>query len=330
MSKRAGNIILVLAISALIAFEGPSAAEVKATYLYNLSNFTGIIPTSSAKVNFNSFDKEIYVITGDLIKVFNDKGMEVYSFGEDLNVGILLDAAADEKGDIYVLSNSYERKRFIITLCNYRGEPVREISLTNFPPEFEGVSPSRIFYRNGTLYLVSDGQMLVVLADAQGVFKRGIDLFPLMDIKPEKSPRRREEKSSASLEVNRADYSIAGLTVDHEGNLLFANPINAKAYIITPDLKVDSFGKRGSAPGRLSIPRGVARDTAGHYLVSDILRSVVIIFNKDFDFITEFGGRGSRPGSLLGPTEIVLDEDSKIYVTQLGERGVSVFKIEDN
>lgn len=330
MRGRARNIIFMSAISALIALAGPATAEMKATYLYNLSDFTGVISTSSAKVSIDAVNKEVYVITGDLIKVFNDKGMEVHSFGEDLNAGVLYDAAADEKGNIYVLSNSYERKSFIITLCNYRGEPIREISITNVPPELERVSPNRMIYRNGTLYLVSEYAMTVVMTDANGVFKEQIDLFSLMDIKPEKSPRRRDEKNSAPAEVKRSDYGIAGLNVDYEGNLVFASPVNAKAYIVSPDRKVDSFGKRGSAPGRFAVPRGVTRDKAGNYLVSDILRCVVMIFNKDFQFITEFGGRGFWPGSLLGPTEIVVDEDSKVYVTQLIERGVSVFKLQDN
>jgi DNA-binding beta-propeller fold protein YncE len=330
MLKKTKNILFVFAISALIALAGHAAAEVKATYLYNLSDFTGILPTSSAKVSVDPFNKEVFVTTGDLIRVFNDKGMLLFSFGEDLNAGVLFDAAADEKGNIYVLSHSYERKSYIITLCNYRGEPIREISVTNIPPQAERFSPNGIIYRNGSLYLFSDYAMMVLIADANGVFKEQVDLFPLMDIKPEKSPRRRGEQKPGPVELNRADYGISGFSVDHEGNFLFASPVTAKVHIVFPDRKADSFGKRGSAPGRFGVPRGVARDKAGNYLVSDILRSVVMIFNKDFDFITEFGGKGYQPGRFIGPTGISVDEDSKVYVTQLAERGVSVFKLEGN
>jgi hypothetical protein len=109
--------------------------------------------------------------------------MEIYSFGEDLNAGVLIDAALDEGGNIYVLSYSYEEKRSVLTLCNFRGDPVREIKLTNFPPKFEGIAPNRLIYRNGTLYLVSDSFMRVVITDPNGVYKDGIDLFAVMDIK---------------------------------------------------------------------------------------------------------------------------------------------------
>ncbi len=324
------SMFFFLAAVLLTCLSVPASAETKGTYLYNLSDFTGTIPTTSAKISIDAVNKEAYVISGDLIWVFNDKGMEVYRFGEDLNVGVFIDAAPDDKGNIYVLSSSYERKSFIITLCNYRGDPIREIPLTNIPPKFEGISPSRMIYRNGTLYFVSEGAMMVVMTDANGVFKDGIDFFPLMNIRPEEKVRRGPkgaEEDKQKKEVKREDYGIAGFSVDHEGNMLFVSPITAKAYIVSPDRKVDSFGKRGSAPGRLSIPRGIVRDKSGNYLVSDILRCVVIIFNKNFDFITEFGGRGFGPGEFIGPTEIVLDEDSKLYVTQIMDRGVSVFKI---
>ena len=326
MSKRAGNIILVSALLGLIALGGNAGAELKGTYLYSLSNFTGTVSTSSPRISIDPVNKEVYVITGDLIRVFNNNGMEIFSFGEDLNAGVLYDAAINEEGNIYVLSHSYERKGYIITLCNYRGEPIREIAITNVPPEFGAITPNRMIYRDKKLYFVSDSEMVVFVTDANGVFKDYTDLFSLMDIKPEKSSKQNEKPR----EVKRADHSISGFFVDHEGNMLFAAPITARAYVVYPDKKVESFGKRGSAPGRFAVPRGMARDRAGHYIVSDILRCVVMIFDKDFEFITEFGYRGWGPGSLIGPTQMVLDQDSKIYVTQLMERGISVFRLGEN
>jgi hypothetical protein len=34
-----------------------------------------------------------------------------------------------------------------------------------------------------------------------------------------------------------------------------------------------------------------------------------------------------RPGNLLAPTNLALDGKGKLYVSQLGKRGVSVFQI---
>jgi len=322
--KRVRNIILISAISALISLPSLAAAEMKATFLYNLSNFSGTVPTTSARISIDAVHKEVYVISGDLVRVFNANGMEIYSFGEDLNAGVLYDAAVDEKGNVYVLSYSFERERSVITLCNYRGEPIREVTFTNMPPDLEGFRPSRMIYRNGTIYLVSESAMMVVVIDANGVFKESIDLFPLMDIKPEK---KREGKVE---EVKRGNHTIAGFYLDHEGNMLFTEPNVAKVFVVSPDRKVDSFGKRGGAPGRLAVPRGMTRDKSGNYLVSDILKCVVMVYNKEFEFKLEFGYRGFGRGNLIGPTDMLVDEDSKLYVTQLMERGVSVFKLEGN
>jgi DNA-binding beta-propeller fold protein YncE len=323
MIKRLRNIILMSAISALIGASVPASAEIKATYLYNLSTFTGVVPTSAAKITLDPVTKEAYVITGDLIRVFNSAGMEIYSFGEDLRVGVIVDAALDEEGNIYVMSFSYEEKRTIVTLCNYRGEPVREIKITNVPAQFETFQPNRLVYRKGTLYIASESSMMTIVTDANGVFRAGIDFFALMDIK--EVTRGGEKK-----EARREDLGISGFFVDREGNMLFTSPVTALAYVVSPDLKVESFGQRGSAPGRFAVPRGMARDGSGNYIVSDILRSVVIVFDKDFRFITEFGFRGWAPGNLIGPTYMAVDDDSKLYVTQLRDRGVSVFQLKGN
>ena len=323
MMGRAIKIILIAAILTVIGIPGPAWAEIKATYLYNLSNFTGVVPTSSAKVSIDPVTKEVYVISGGLVRIFNASGMEIYSFGEDL-IGVLLDAALDEQGNIYILQYSYEENRTVVILCNYRGEPIREIKITNVPPRFEGYRPNRMIYMNGTLYLASESAMTVMTTDANGVFKAGADFFSLMDIK-EMVTRTGEKK-----EASRENLGIAGFFVDHEGNMLFTSPITAVAYVVSPDLKVQSFGKKGSAPGKFAVPRGMARDRAGNYLVSDILRSVVMVFDKDFEFLMEFGYRGFGPGGLIGPTEMAVDDDSKLYVSQLRERGVSVFQLQSN
>jgi hypothetical protein len=262
---RARSIILISAISALIGLSGSASAGIKATYLYNLSNFTGAVRASSARVSVDNVHKEAYLITGELIRVFNANGMEIYSFGEDLNVGVFYDAAVDPNGNIYVLSHSYERNGMIVTLCNYRGEPIREITFTNLPPEFKGFEPNRMVLRNGNLYFVSESEMRVVVTDANGVFKEGVDLFSLMDVKPEKEDiRYRFEKDAKPREPEREDYGIAGFYVDQERYLLFTSPNTAKAYVVTPDKKVESFGKRGQRPAGSLFPRDGERQVGQH------------------------------------------------------------------
>ena len=55
-----------------------------------------------------------------------------------------------------------------------------------------------------------------------------------------------------------------------------------------------------------------------------------MVFDNAFEFQSEFGFRGYRPGNIIVPNDIDIDSAGRIYVTQAGERGVSVFKISYN
>jgi hypothetical protein len=72
---------------------------------------------------------------------------------------------------------------------------------------------------------------------------------------------------------------------------------------------------------------GIVKDSRGDYLVVDKLKCAVMVFDKDFNFLTQFGYRGSRPGNLIAPDDIAIDNNDRIYVTQAARRGVSVFKL---
>lgn len=50
-----------------------------------------------------------------------------------------------------------------------------------------------------------------------------------------------------------------------------------------------SFGRSGSAAGRFGVIAGIAVDRQGRVIVADKLKSVVMVFDKDFTFLSEFG-----------------------------------------
>ena len=77
-----------------------------------------------------------------------------------------------------------------------------------------------------------------------------------------------------------------------------------KAFQLSPDKKLASFGRSGSAPGRFGVVAGIVTDSRGNVLVADKLKSVVMVFDKNFDFLTEFGYRGSRPENLVVPDDL--------------------------
>jgi DNA-binding beta-propeller fold protein YncE len=287
-------------------------AEVQTSFLYRLSNFSGPVPSNWATISVDRARDEIYVTDGQsgIIRIYNDRGMEVYRFGDDWNSGsLLLAAAARNDGNILVLTRKFSANS--IVLCNFRGEFLADLALQGLPPDFSGFSPTDMVYRNRRLYLLDNNLLRLAVTDSNGYFMAGYDLGALLQIDENK----------------RMATQLGGFSVDHAENIYFTVPVLFTAFKLSPDGKLASFGKPGSAPGRFNNLGGIVADDQGYIYVADRLKSVVIIFDKDFKFLNEFGYRGRRPYNLIAPNDLDLDAAGRLYVSQLASIGVSVFKI---
>jgi hypothetical protein len=305
--------ILILVILMMIGYSFSAQAAAKGSFLYNLSDFTGTIPYAWARVVADKERSEIYVLFQNTIRVFNESGMEIYRFGDDLDLGHIVDVAVDKTGDILLLAYRQSQGQPVgeIIHCNYRGEPKSKIELKNLPSQFSKFLPNRMVYQDGNIYLASLMGLNVVIADPQGNFRKGYDLFSLLEL---------EEK-------DRGNVEMIGFSVDREGNILFTVPTLFRACILSPDGMLNWFGRPGSASGRFNIVAGIARDSKGNYLVVDKLKCAVMVFDQNFKFITRFSERGYKPGYLIAPDDIAIDNGDRIYVTQAARKGVSVFRL---
>ena len=308
--------ILILAILTMMVYSFSAQAAVKGGFLYNLSNFTGTIPYSWSRVVADRERNEIYTLYQNTVRVFNESGMEIYRFGDDLDLGHIVDVAVDKNGDILLLAYKQSEGQPVAEIihCNYRGEPKSKIDLKDIPSQFSKFLPNRMVFQDGDIYLASFMGLIIVVADHQGNFKKGYDLFSLLEL---------EEK-------DRGNVEIWGFSVDREGNILFTVPTLFKACILSPDGKLNWFGKPGSASGRFNIVTGIVRDSKGNYLVVDKLKCAVMVFDQNFKFISQFSERGYKPGYLIAPDDIAIDNGDRIYVTQGARKGVSVFKLTYN
>jgi hypothetical protein len=291
-----------------------AAGEVPASYLYNLSNFQGPVPFSWARLAVDNRKNEIYVsdLARGTVRIFSESGMEIYEFGMDGEPGTVRDVAVDKDGNLLLLSHSPSGDSYAVILCNFRGEFLSKVSLANLPPEFaSGFRPEVLTSRQGRLYLADKGAMKILVTDEDGAFAGGYDLGALLGID----------------EAERRDTGIVGFSVDGDGNLLVTVPVTFQAYRISPDRKVEAFGTRGSSPGKFNVVGGIASDGSGNIYVSDTLRCVVMVFDRDFRFKAEFGYRGLSPGNLVAPMDLAVDGKGRLYVSQSGSRGVSVFLI---
>lgn len=310
--------LLTVTVAGLLAggmifcvFPGDALAEIDTAYLYNLSNFSGPIPMNWANIHVDHATNEIYVADTrqGVVSVFNQSGMEIYRFGDDGSLGTVLDVAVESNGNIIVLSRGIYKSSLI--RCNFRGEPIAEITLKGLSSDLSDFSPDRMVYRTNMLYLLDSGAKKIVITDTDGLFQKDYNLFELLRLANEK----------------RVQTDIGGFSVDPNGNMLFTLPSLFSAFKLSPDGKITGFGRPGSAPGRFGVIGGIVADDQGYFYIADRLRCVVLIFDQNFNFQKEFGYRGYRPHNFIGPRYLELDASDRLYVSQVDNRGISVFKI---
>lgn len=308
MSRR--TYIALAAVASLLVAAVPAPGPpvpVSVSYLHSLSTTSGVLPLDAASLTYDREHKELFVVDGPVVRVFNESGMETYSFGDDPELGSIRSLVALEDGDLLALS--YMGAKPVLVRCNFRGEPLTRIEPRGVPAEFAEDLPNAIRYANGRIYLASPGRMRVVVLDATGAFVAGYDLAKLI-----------------GEEGKRQEMGFRGFNVDKDGNLLFTVQTLFQAFVVSPEGGVRSFGVKGSAPGKFNVVSGIARDEEGNFYVADILKSAVLVFDKEFRFLREFGYRGRGPQNLAAPEDLAAG-NGKLYVANHARRGVSVFKV---
>jgi DNA-binding beta-propeller fold protein YncE len=339
MQKMIRNIMIILmavaTLSGGLLFAGAASVteegKVSASYLYTLSNFTGTYPISWAKIGIDQARNEVYVVSLTKIKIFNDTGMEIYTFNETGELGWVNDVAVHSSGDIIVLAYRPQVGHNELIRCDFRGEPISTIELKELPAEYAGFNPNRVVAQGDSLYLANTNEMKVIVTDDAGVFRKVYDIAPIIQKDIETEFAGDEKQIDRELIKEKQDAGMTGFSVDSEGNILFTNSALARVYRLSMEGTLRSFGHRGSSPGKFGVPADVATDATGKYLlVADTLRCAVLVFDKDFRFVTEFGMRGFKPNNLVGPMYIAVDNKNRVYVSQLRNRGVNVYQISES
>ncbi len=305
---RALATVLLLAASAGEPRPGAGAAPAfEASFLYSLSTNFGTLPLNDVGLSYDPVHHELYVTGHGPLRVFNDAGMEVYSFADSPDLGSVRSVAALDDGDLIAFAR--REGRLAIFRCTFRGEFLREIAPRNVPASLSRFAPSVMRYRGGKIYLADMVDMRILVLDAGGEYLASYDVAEKLEGK-----------------VDRTELGLRGFNVDGEGNLLFTIQPLFRAFIMSPQGELRGFGQKGGAPGRFNIVGGITRDDAGNIYVSDLLKSAVIVFDRDLQFVKEFGYRGRGPGNLVTPEEILAAE-GKLFVSNRRNRGVSVFRV---
>ncbi|MFA5700933.1 MAG: hypothetical protein WC913_06615 [Desulfuromonas sp.] len=332
--------ISLLALTLFISFAAvvcpaPARAQVSASYLYHLSDFSGPVASLWARVAVDQTQGEVYTLnrSDSVIQIFNDTAMQVFAYGEDLALASSIDIASAENGELFVL---YRTPTATLRHLNFRGELIDEIKIVSTERGFQDFNPEYVDYCNGSLYLADSEAMQIVVTSPSGEIQRSFDFRKQLE-----GQIKAESKDSSLSNVQRKRLwdklaalqgaSLTGFSADAKGNMYFTIAPLFSAFRATPQAELVSFGTPGGAPGKFGVVASISADNLGNIFVSDRLRCVVLVFDKEFNFLTEFGYRGDKPSNLVVPDDIAIDERSgRVYVAQAANLGVSVFSIKYN
>jgi len=145
----------------------------------------------------------------------------------------------------------------------------------------------------------------------------------------------------------------AGLAVEKNGNIIVVDSGNNRLQVFTPDGKfVAKCGSAGKAPGQFNQPWGVTLDKDGNIYVADWKNHRVQKLSPQGHFLMSIGKYGEVPhsedayavtylgpfvsslpeshypkaGLLNHPTDVAVDPDGDIYVTDWGNHRVCIFE----
>lgn len=296
-----------------------SGAELQMSFLYLLANFSGPIPSQWARVDYDQKNNEIYSLNPKTneVQIFNQEGMELLTFGGEGDIPYLIDIAAGDDGRSYGLPRAFGDT--VIHVFNYRGELESTIIPQGLPVELTSFHASRLKYQDRKLYLLDPQEMKIIVLSVDGNFQLLHDFGKkLTAVADRKDPERKK-----ITEIHIAEFSL-----DPKGNIYFTAPLLFAAFRLDNDGTFNSFGRSGSGPGKFGVVSGVAADGQGNIYIADRLRSVVLMFNRDFQFQGEFGYRGGQPEDLLVPDGLAIDrKGGRVFVSQGANKGIGVYRV---
>ncbi len=124
-------------------------------------------------------------------------------------------------------------------------------------------------------------------------------------------------------------YYAKGITVDEAGNIYVADSNNFRLQVFTPDGKEKAVWKSDQPDnaGGYTIPRGVAIDKQGNVWTANLLASGVSVTDSSGKRLALFTQGESAEDSMVLPTGVFVDENNRLYVTELGKSRILIYDI---
>ena len=240
-----------------------------------------------------SFNNKIYVSDPGKgkILVFDQNGKFEHYLKSEIKFKMPYGLAYDAS-DLYIADSGAGK----IYVLNTKGNTNREFKTKGV----KLITPAVLLLRSGILYVSDLGLHQVLAFDRRGILllKYG-----------------KEGHSLGNL------YFPHGLAVTPQNTLYVADSGNNRIACYTSFGKAQAFG----SDNMISTPRGLATDWKGNIWAVAGMANKIQVYAPNGKMIFSFGDTGSDYGQLYLPNGIYIDQNKRIYVTEVGNKRVSVF-----
>ena len=121
------------------------------------------------------------------------------------------------------------------------------------------------------------------------------------------------------------NYSY-GVRVGPGGRVYVSDYVGNQVRVYEPDgTPGPTIGSRGSGPGQLFSPHGLAFTTAGELVVADTDNHRIEIFDGSGAYLRAFGSWGTANGFFRSPVDVAVDAAGRIWVSDANNHRVQVF-----
>jgi len=207
-----------------------------------------------------------------------------------------VDVAFDAAGLAYVV----DQKRSRVLVFNRKGKIVREIGSRGRGPG-QLLSPTGVAVSGGgTVYVADTGNGRIVRYTTSGRHLGAIGRF----------------------------RSVRDVAVSPDGTRVYGSDAATDRILVMTSGGSDlaEIGRRGSGPGQLRDPHGIAVDGAGNLWVADRGNHRVQAFSPDGVHLGGFGERGAGQGQFVEPTGIAVDCNGLVTVADADNNRVQQFQ----
>ena len=123
-------------------------------------------------------------------------------------------------------------------------------------------------------------------------------------------------------------YAPMGIAIAPNGDVFVAEFLNTRIHVFDQDGKaLRHFGERGDKEWQFEGPRGLAFTSDGNLVVAEARKSGFAIYTQNGDPLLFLGGKpGVGKLSLTLPTDVFVDQNDRIYITDSLNRSLTIWQ----